>query len=211
MKINEIHLDEHSLLPGGIRTILLNKGYIFLGKGVDQSAYLDSKTGLVLKIFGTQKELISKRGKPKFSNDQQMFFKWAKFCMKNQTNPFLPKFYEFESFIHNDRTYLQIRQERLLDSGNLGLLIADAGTTLAISSNKLTNNTASLSLKKLSPKEYKRLLNNLGPKNLQILLITLLSLFRLGKRQGWYWDLHASNIMKRKDGTPVIVDPWVVE
>lgn len=23
------------------------------------------------------------------------------------------------------------------------------------------------------------------------------------------WDLHANNIMQRKDGTPVIIDPWV--
>ena len=30
-----------------------------------------------------------------------------------------------------------------------------------------------------------------------------------GKRLGYVWDLHQGNVMKRRDGTLVITDPWI--
>ena len=118
MKISEIIaesevLDEFSYTDHQIKRILQKKGYKFLGAGVDQSAYIEPSTGYVLKIFGSQE------GSKGFSPDHKMFFKWAKFCMKHQDNPFLPRFYGYESFKFEGDMYLQIRTEQLFTDKKL--------------------------------------------------------------------------------------------
>ena len=103
MKIHEFipeeQLDE-AIIDRKIKEILVNKGYKFLGAGVDQAAYLEPGSGQVLKIFGTQSANgLTSSGKPQFTKGQRMFFFWAKYCMDRQNNPFLPKFYGFESYV----------------------------------------------------------------------------------------------------------------
>jgi hypothetical protein len=85
-------LQEYSKTSNKVDKILKAKGYKRLGAGVDQTAYLEPGTGYVLKVFGTQ-------GGESFSADQKMFFAWAKYCMKNTDNPFLPRFAGYESFV----------------------------------------------------------------------------------------------------------------
>lgn len=114
-------LNEWSSTDREIIDTLKNKGYKYLGNGVDQTAFLEPNTGLVLKIFGTQMHTRPHgdgRKKPVFSDDQLMFFRFAKFCQKNSNNPFLPKFSGFESFYFENKVYLQIRQERLRSCGD---------------------------------------------------------------------------------------------
>lgn len=79
-------LDEFSTMDNDIYKALAAKGYSWLGKGVDQEAYLEPGGKTVLKIFGTQ------GNQGKLSADQKMFAEWADFCQKNSDNPFLPKF-----------------------------------------------------------------------------------------------------------------------
>ena len=199
---NEEIIDEWSNTDKGINAELKRQGYKFLGSGVDQSAYLEPGTGYVLKVFGTQPEL---KGKPnKFSADHKMFFTWAKFCMANPDNPYLPKFFGYESFVFNNHNYLQIRQERLTKSGDLGDSIESIADYLAYSTINELFTTRAVSY------EIDALMAVLGSKE-EVARFgkTIKALQKIGNKKGWDWDLHGGNVMKRGK-IPVIVDPWVV-
>ena len=42
----------------------------------------------------------------------------------------------------------------------------------------------------------------------QLLYIVMELLYRTGKINKMFWDLHTENAMQRQDGTIVIIDPW---
>ena len=198
-------LTEYSTTAKKIEKILAKKGYKKLGAGVDQTAYLEPGTGYVLKVFGTQ-------GGESFSPDHRMFFAWAKYCMKNSSNPFLPRFGGYESFVLDGDRYLQIRQEPLQSAGRMG-------TILEIMANGVEDEQIE-DLDELTDyvedyfeeyaAGYQKLLKQLGPRQMQLMLDTIHRLYVIGNRSGYGFDLHAGNFMKRADGTPVIVDPWVI-
>lgn len=211
--IPEQVLDEYSYTDPDIKRILTDPNrpggaYKFLpnGEGVDQSAYLEPGTNLVLKIFGTQKDSDT------FSEDHMMFFKWAKFCDKHKDNEFLPKFYGYDSFIFKGNRYLQIRQEFLfkLDYGT--------GDLLAAMADDIEEDGKFETFIKLIPVEYdsniqqayEGLVKLIGPAGVDKLYKTIKKLNKIGNNHDWHLDLHSDNFMKRDDGTPVIVDPWVV-
>jgi hypothetical protein len=205
-------LTEFSTTDKKIDKILTAKGYKKLGSGTDQTAYLEPGTGYVLKIFGTQ-------GGENFSPDHKMFFDWAKYCMKNSNNPFLPKFAGYESFVLDGDRYLQIRQELLEDAGSMGTILeimASAAEDGVKNINKLDDyiqdyfDEYGAFIRDADEDDYQDLLKQLGPQNTQLLLSTLNSLYAMGKKSGYGFDLHPSNFMARANGTPVIVDPWVV-
>lgn len=204
--IPEQELDEYSETDVGIRRALEKKGYKFLGAGVDQSAYLEPGTGYVLKVFGSDES-------DQFSDDHKMFVKWAKFCDKHKNNPYLPKFYGYDSFIFKNKRYLQIRQEALNEidqsTGDLLEVMADY--------NQDENDDFSTFVN-LLPVEYgssindayKRLVGKIGVDGVNKLFKTMTKLLSISDKKGWIFDLHAGNFMQRADGTPVIVDPWVL-
>lgn len=204
-----------------IKPYLERKGYKYLGAGVDQSAYLEPGTGHVLKIFGTQGNHLSE--------DHKMFFKWAKYCSKHSNNPYLPKFYGYETFEFKGKLYLQIRQERLVKN-SIDDFITDITQTVSsavemgdsfeeilqsISYDIDNEKQANLSKKNYSLSgdlaRYEQVLNDKGQiKQFKKFYKTCKNLYDLGRENGWHWDLHEANIMRREDGTPVIVDPFVV-
>ena len=198
-------LTEYSTTDKKIERILAKKGYKKLGAGVDQTAYLEPGTGYVLKVFGTQ-------GGESFSPDHRMFFAWAKYCMKNSSNPFLPRFGGYESFVLDGDRYLQIRQEPLQSAGRMG-------TILEIMANGVEDEQIE-DLDELTDyiedyfeeyaAGYQKLLKQMGPQQMQLMLDTINRLYIIGNRSGYGFDLHAGNFMRRADGTPVIVDPWVI-
>jgi hypothetical protein len=199
-------LQEFSTTSKKVERILTKKGYKKLGAGVDQTAYLEPGTGLVLKVFGTQ-------GGESFSPDHKMFFTWAKYCMANSKNPFLPKFGGYESFVLDGDRYLQIRQELLKPAGRVGRLLAlfsevlddEGSSTLQDAEDYVAESYPSYI------PDLQKLKKQLGPKGLQLLFSTMLTVYRTSTRRGYTFDLHAGNFMVRSDGTPVIVDPWVVD
>lgn len=199
-------LQEFSTTSKKVERILTKKGYKKLGAGVDQTAYLEPSTGLVLKVFGTQ-------GGESFSPDHKMFFTWAKYCMKNSKNPFLPKFSGYESFVLDGDRYLQIRQELLKPAGRVGSLLAlfsevlddEGSSTLQDAEDYVAESYPSYI------PDLQKLKKQLGPKGLQLLFSTMQTVYRTSNRRGYTFDLHAGNFMARSDGTPVIVDPWVVD
>lgn len=219
--ISEEQLDEFSDTDPGIREFLTKKGYKFLGLGVDQSAYLEPGTGLVLKIFGTQDGYgATKNGKPKFTVEQKMFFIWAEYCMRHQNNPFLPKFYGFESFMFRNQPYLQIRQEKLTHNLQTGYKMADLASVI-IMNRKLLTTSPKKTLETLAdplknpyttgPEKWTKFVNKIGGEhNLQILSRTIIDLYSISRKKRWSWDLHEKNSMVRSNGFPVIVDPWIV-
>jgi hypothetical protein len=203
--------------PNEIRKVLTKKGYKFLGQGVDQSAYLEPGTDKVLKIFGTQFSSKSEKGKVKHTNDHKMFFTWAKFCMANADNPFLPKFDGFESFIFDNQTFLQIRQERLTKSGKVGKTIEIIGDVLpsAIRFKEFVKAVKSNDKGKFwhfsnsEMRDIQELFSSLGDEETLLLLKTINALQTIGNRKWYSWDLHNGNVMMRGK-TPVIIDPWVI-
>jgi hypothetical protein len=189
--ITESILDEFSMTNHQIQKTLEKKGYKYIGKGVDQSAYIEPGTGYILKIFGTQ-------GSKDFSKDHKMFFKWAKFCMRHQDNPFLPRFYGYESFMFGGHRYLQIRTEHLFKNPDTQRAVA------LLSEFDYTEKF------RLNDQRVLKLAKKLGPDKFKLLYETLKILHKKGKKKHYWWDLHADNVMVRKNGTPVINDPWVV-
>jgi len=213
--LEEETLDEWSDTHPGIKKELKQKGYKFLGKGVDQSAYLEPGTGQVLKIFGTQSG-TSGSGGHQLSDDQKMFVTWAKLCNKNADNPFLPKFSGFERFVFQDQTYFQIRQERLKEIGpaagdwleTIALTIEDYGFTSAKAAVDLFRREAAENEHRWGPDEYLMLVKKLGEEETTRLIATIFSLNKIANQKGYTFDLHAGNFMMRGK-TPVITDPWV--
>jgi hypothetical protein len=199
----DYRLDEFSKTDAGIHKKLKAKGYIPIGQpGVDQSAYIEPSTGLILKVFGTQPNSKT------FTKDQKMFFNWAKFCMDNSTNTFLPKFFGYESFIYNNSLYLQIRTEKLQHNLKLGRAISKLGEYASIGAMD-ADSTINYFIK-TQRDHYKIIIQTIGKENVKLLLDTLGNLYKIASKKGYLWDLHSDNIMARSNGWPVINDPWVL-
>lgn len=220
MKTFKQYITEYSRTDPGVNQHLINLGYTKLGKGVDQTAWL-AKDGTVLKIFGADKQ----KRLDLFTKDHKMFAEWAKYCEQNSSNKFLPKFYGWETFEYSEQIYLQIKTERLHKlSLKVGLALQDV---LAFYG---TGVSQSKSIKQrmadMEPEEIgmagndRRSLNTvdgvaelillLGEKDFNLLYDTIVNIAEIGRRNRWGIDLHKGNFMMRNDGTPVIVDPFVV-
>ena len=139
-----------------------------------------------------------------------MFFKWAKFCMKNSGNPFLPRFGGYDSFEWKGQTYLQIRQEPLASAGQMGSMLAEIAESIGsetLSWKEFSQGKVYYSKKALADK----LIKLLGSESKAMLFYnTVKSLFLTGNKHGWTWDLHPGNFMMRSK-TPVIADPWAID
>jgi hypothetical protein len=199
-------LDEYSETDQSVINALKKKGYKYLGQGVDQTAFMEPGTGHVLKIFGTGETA-------QFSQDHKMFFRWYKFCEKNQSNPFLPRFYGHESFFWHPwdddekHRYLMIRTEPLKDSGSVGTVLSGmVSDVIDYDSIKTTLRH----VQETNPNTYAKLIKQFGVEGITQFLKTARKLEAIGDRAGYAWDLHDGNIMMRANGTPVINDPWVL-
>lgn len=216
MKANEFipeeTLDEYSYTSSDISVELKKQGYKFLGRGVDQMAFLEPGTGQVLKIFGTQtRQSNPSNSGPEFTNDHKMFFAWAAYCKKHANSPFLPKFSGFESFKFDGDTYLQIRQERLDPlPRKVGGPLWQLSNTINKSGGRSDSKSIMYAFKTLDTDAFKALDKYLGTKKFQELVNIVYELYDIGQSKGWRLDLHDDNYMMRGK-TPVIVDPWVVE
>lgn len=232
-----MRLQEFSHTPRKITDILVKKGYTFLASGVDQTAFLEPGTGLVLKIFGTQRGTKANKLTP----DQKMFGFWTKYCSKHPDNPFLPKFSGWETFVFEGNTYLQIRMERLqkLPEYTARILAALASDNVSFNHPFLRNVQAAGEREVQKKKErrdagignhaignlpakpkhplsliqdaHNELVILLGEQHYNLLLDTLADLYEISRKKGWTYDLHPGNFMHRNDGMPIIVDPWVIE
>lgn len=218
-------LKEWSSTAPGIKSYLQRKGYKFLKAGVDQSAYLEPKTGRVLKIFGTQTG-SKKTGE---TEDQKMFKFWASYCAAHKSNEFLPQFDGWKSFEYDGEHYLQIRMEKLQ---KLPQNLADCLEKLASNAKHNADRKAykksmdaaigqhraefldddwgdEFEMDKGPLDQLNQLVILLGKQQFDLLWDTMCKLEDISAAKGWIFDLHGGNFMHRNDGIPVIVDPWV--
>lgn len=188
-------ITEASDIPHEFRTHLEERGYKFLGAGVDQIAFLSPNGKSVFKIFGTGGESLSK--------DQKMFLKWVKFCHNNSDNQFLPKFGRIKQVTIDGKIYYAMFQELLHKKWHIieMVLLIDAVNAFP----------------DYYPPSVKRKAEgvkaDLEGKGIDVekLLSTLSRLTSIGKGSDYVNDIHEDNIMVRADGTPVIIDPWTVK
>ena len=205
----ENELDEMAgKVHGDIGKELRSKGYKYLGRGIDKQAFLEPSTGQVLVIFG-----YSKWSKGKFSPDQLMFDRWAKYCQKNQdNNPHLPRFSGWESFDYKGQRYLQIRMEPLKKLPDdikavvywLDEYVNEKGKIDTIDIANKMSGSESLTFKAKEIIEYLG-----GAKAASKLMKTVQVAKRMAEKEGVRLDLHMDNYMQRSDGTIVVNDPFV--
>ena len=224
----EQELQEFSRTAPDIRKYLEKRGYKFLGAGVDQQAYLEPKTGHVLKVFGTQCD--NRKGEPTLSDDQLMFKMYADFCKRYKDNPFLPRIYGYETFVYDTPLpqgakdtsppkyqkclYLQIRTELLSAySPDERTVLSDMSNAIqeSVSWDQYYSDMEYVDEEQWYTPIWNRMTNS--PEKIKMwgeFYKTMETLYKLGSKWGYHWDLHGDNIMRRSDGTPVIVDPWVI-
>lgn len=212
-------ITEWSHTPASITKYLQARGYKKLGNGVDQTAFLEPGTDQVLKIFGSHYS--------GHNEGHDMFAHWAKYCKDRPTNPFLPKFSGWTKFKYDrdDKDYLQIRMEKLQKlpkklANALGYIsgyMGDGGDAQKIkklvlkqlgSKQKDLEKESALHIEDFD--EINKLAILLGEEKFNLLLDTMIDLCKIANRKNYDFDLHGNNFMHRNDGTPIIVDPWVV-
>jgi hypothetical protein len=207
MHIKDI-LAEAQISPG-IRVALRQKGYKELGSGVDQQAWLEPKTGLVLKIFGRSEQK---------SKGQDAFFEFVKFCRANPNNQFLPQISGWQPFYFKGHRYLQIRIERMFPiDEDLGEALSDFAMAACSGRNNLNNYINKNAAKQAGSwgdnpgrKVHAELFTHVGEQGLKELWNTIVQLNDMAKRHPELsMDLHGGNFMFGSDGHIVISDPFV--
>ena len=202
-------------IHGGVRKVLRDKGYQYLGSGVDKQAWLEPSTGQVLIVFGYRK------GVDDFSPDQRMFIDWITYCNQNKNNPHLPRFSGFESFRFQGKNYIQARMERL---NEVPARIKELVSYLESAADHMGAKDFDAALKRLTfagnwddeADEFKydtveQIVGFLGgPDRAADLLNTVHQVKEFSRQHGYSLDLHSGNYMQRADGTVVVNDPFVL-
>lgn len=216
MKINELLNEAYT--SNKIRGILQKKGYKYLGKGAEQTAYL-APDGMILKIFGTSRH--DTKGSMELTKSQKTFKAYADYCKAHANNPFLPQFSDWTTFEFEGKPYLQIKMERLFpfDKGardweEILELLADRAAY--DKSPKAKQNFINRYINDDAPSdgEYfndkgKELLTHLGDEGFNKLWDTIYDLRQVSRKIGLSnLDLHSGNFMLGSDGEIVISDPF---
>ena len=211
MRVTEIITEaQHS---AEIKQILLDKGYEYLGQGLDQMAFAEPGSNTVLKIYGTSEG--ARLGE--LTEKQKSFKTFYDAVKSDPTNEFLPEIYGYNLFNFKGKPYLQIRMERLFPFKNgaegwnelLEIMAykAESGRTVAEYLNDLEN---SIENSISDDDELVTLIMHLGTKGLTKMYETIQHLYTIAKKNGYALDLHMGNFMLDSDGNPVIVDPYIV-
>lgn len=205
--IIENTIDEMSgSVHGGIRKELKDKGYKYLGGGIDKHVFLEPGTGYAYIVFGTR------QGYNEFTPDQKMFADWVRYCEQHSDNPHLPKFSGLESFVYRGQTYVQCRMERLQEASNkIGQILhfivdySDApGTNYMDVILDMLDDTE-------IPDTFDQVIEKLGgAESTAGLIDTVREVVQFGMKHGFSIDLHRGNYMQRADGTIVVNDPYVM-
>jgi hypothetical protein len=159
-------------------------GYRKIGQGGDSMVYARD-AGHVIKIIMP--------GSGEYSEADKTFMAWYDFCQQHAGNPYLPKFIKINGQHHSTfeidgETFRQIAMEKLQRISEWSELLE---TVMTIIENIEYNQQD-----KFDPK-YQAFYN------------TVKLVVDTGRQIGLNNDLEAvDNVMQRKDGTPVIIDPW---
>jgi hypothetical protein len=198
-------------MDSGIDAALRQKGYRKLGKGIDQNAYLEPGTGMIMKIFRSSRS----GGSNQITPGQKTFKAFADYCLANPDNEFLPNFTGWETFNFNGYIYLQIRMERLFSlNPNWGdFLESLAG--MARVSNSADHKDVFIrdtidNDGRWDNTDGAEMLSMLGSDGFNQLWDTISDLSRIAEHGRFKLDLHAGNFMLGSDGHVVISDPFFI-
>lgn len=204
-----------------ITEILVSKGYKQLGKGVDQIAFLEPKTGLILKIFGTNRTGSSTT----LTKAQKSFKTFYELSKADPDNEFLPNIVGYETFVFKGRPYLQIRMERLFEFEGPGIwawpdilsnmaIAIDQGKTFdtfwSVATEPTNDNMPDWAkqIRNHNQAVMQQVIMHVGEEGLIKLWDTIVMLKEVAKKNNYMLDLHGGNFMLGSDGTPVITDPF---
>lgn len=215
MRAEEFAVEMAGEIHGGVRKALKDKGYQYLGGGIDKQAYLEPGTGQVLIVFGYRK------GVDDFSPDQRMFINWITYCNQHQDNPHLPKFSGFESFVFQGKNYIQARMEPLQE---IPSRLKELVSYLEDAAEQMGNKDFDAALKRLTfagnwddaADEFRydtveQIVDFLGGSEPAAnLLNTVHQVKQFSQQHGYSLDLHGGNYMQRANGTNVVNDPFVL-
>ena len=211
MRVTEIITEaQHS---AKIKQILLDRGYVFLGQGVDQMAFAEPNSNTVLKIYGTSEG--AKLGK--LTEKQKSFKTFYDAVKADPTNEFLTEIYGYNLFNFNGKPYLQIRMETLFPFRGVAKHWNDILSSMADSVERrkpleeyLSDLEELIDNSKLKNEELITFIMHLGTEGLTKIYKTIQHLYTIAKKNSYSLDLHGGNFMLDSDGNPVIVDPYIV-
>ena len=197
---------------------LKDAGYQYVGSGADATVFAKDDSH-VIKIL-----MPEDAG----SKAEQVFRKFYEFSMAHQDLACLPRFNEVNTIDINGKDYTQIEMERLApiekDSFVEGLIwflseYINTNTPWATVESELANPETweiySPNFANAFAKTWQSLTQNPASKKTYAMYRQLYNVMKLlyqtGNINKFGWDLHTANVMQRKNGQPVIIDPWFSE
>jgi hypothetical protein len=217
--------DDYSIEAREIDKKLKAAGYKKIGAGAEAAVYIRDQ-GSVIKILMPDLEDMKDLNKD-FYNAEKTFLNFYNFVKKNKGNPFLPQFIpiqgkDYARFKIGDRTFLQISMEQLYPYKKNGLEEAIIWAFSEFAATKMSWSEVEDTMGDPETFEYFGDNSNrfakvwqtiaMTDKNklqyYQLLYETMATLYKYGRANNMGWDLHTENVMRRKDGTLVITDPF---
>ena len=101
-------------IPLKLIETLERRGYTVLGGGVDAVAFLEPRSGLVLKVIGSN-EYHKTDPVGHVSKKQKIFMDYYEYMRKHPNNPYLPQVYNVRIKRYWNKNLLFIRMERLFE------------------------------------------------------------------------------------------------
>ena len=196
---------------------LKSLGYERLGSGQDATVWSKDEASVIKILMPTDKPHQAENG----------FITFYDFCQQHKDLPNLPKFVDIGGAHHtvfeiNGHPYRQIAMERLAPIKNKSFeesmvwMLSDLASSRArwehlieklVSEDEWATGGGNM---QYMPSMVKDKLANDPSFSAEygILFATMQLLCSVGKSKGLGWDLHTENVMQRRDGTLVIVDPF---
>lgn len=211
-------------------------GYKKLGGGQEAGVYAKDQ-GSVIKIIMPDPQ-DKKNVNNDFFNAEKTFLTFYNFVKQNKGNRFLPRFIpiqgkDYARFKIGDRIFLQISMEQLYPSKQNSLEDAIIWAYSDFAARKVP--WAQVQNQMADPKTFEYYGDDPGEyyfrarrttskyakawqtsimpdktklKYYQSLYQTIAALYAYGLGKNLGWDLHGGNVMRRNDGTLVIIDPF---
>lgn len=185
MKIQEINSHGELKIDWDLLKRFESKGWMIYGEGRDQVALGKPNSDMILKIvgFGSLPRKATIR-------------KYVTFFRSNQKNPHFPRVGPDKELIWNNKRYYAYSQEKLYPLAGDDKILDYLEDTM----HRLSNDE--------SP-DYDNVPPGLSVEQIEGLVMAIESMFRAGLGNPFGFDLsNVYNIMQRKNGQLVIVDPY---
>lgn len=218
--VTKVELNEYERDTDNSREIfskLQQLGYEKLGSGQDATVWSKDEASVIKILMPTDKPHNAENG----------FLTFYAFCQQHKDVPNLPKFVDIGGKHHtvfniNGTDYRQIAMERLQPIANNSFeeamvwIMSDYADknvrwerfvqvlTRSDWTRGLTSTFATQAVEQVRLRANDEEFNA----TYGLLFVIMQMLYQTGRKAGLGWDLHTENVMQRKDGTLVIVDPF---